>query len=99
MADPAPRADSQLEARINTFELAFRMQTEASTVFDLTKETKETRERYGDTVHGRQLLLTRRLLELQLDVTACDACTRRTAISRMRARVHFFHQPMNLLYG
>ena len=55
--------DAQLEARINTFELAFRMQTEASTVFDLSKETKETRERYGDTVHGRQLLLTRRLIE------------------------------------
>ena len=55
--------DMQLEARINTFELAFRMQTEASTAFDLSKETKETRERYGDTVHGRQLLLTRRLIE------------------------------------
>jgi hypothetical protein len=55
--------DAALEARINTFELAFRMQTEAATVFDLSKETKETRERYGDTVHGRQLLLTRRLIE------------------------------------
>jgi len=55
--------DAQLEARINTFELAFRMQTEAATAFDLSKETKATRDRYGDTVHGRQLLLTRRLIE------------------------------------
>ncbi|MDB5310344.1 MAG: hypothetical protein JWO38_4546 [Gemmataceae bacterium] len=55
--------DPQLEARIGTFELAFRMQLEAAEVFDLSKEKKETRERYGDTVHGRQLLLTRRLIE------------------------------------
>jgi len=55
--------DAQLEARISTFELAFRMQTEASSAFDLSKETKETRERYGESVHGRQLLLTRRLIE------------------------------------
>jgi hypothetical protein len=55
--------DPQLEARIRTFELAFRMQTEAADVFDLSKETKQTRELYGDTVHGRQLLLTRRLIE------------------------------------
>lgn len=55
--------DPQLEARIRTFELAFRMQTEAADVFDLSKETKQTRELYGDTVHGRQLLLARRLIE------------------------------------
>jgi hypothetical protein len=55
--------DVQLEARIATFELAFRMQMEATSVFDLSKETRETRERYGDTVYGRQLLLTRRLIE------------------------------------
>jgi hypothetical protein len=55
--------DAQLEARIRTFELAFRMQSEAAEVFDLSKETKKVREWYGDTVHGRQLLLTRRLIE------------------------------------
>ncbi len=59
----ARKADAQLEARIRTFELAFRMQTEATDAFDLTKETKETRELYGDTTHGRQLLYTRRLIE------------------------------------
>lgn len=55
--------DPQLEARIRTFELAFRMQSEAADVFDLSKETKKVRDWYGDTVIGRQLLLTRRLIE------------------------------------
>ncbi|WP_029629704.1 DUF1501 domain-containing protein [Zavarzinella formosa] len=59
----ARHADAQLEARVRTFELAFRMQGEATDAFDLTKETKETRELYGDTTHGRQLLYTRRLIE------------------------------------
>ena len=55
--------DAALEARINTFELAFRMQTEASAAFDLSHEPKKIREEYGDTVHGQQLLLARRLIE------------------------------------
>ncbi len=59
----ARQADAQLEARLRTYELAFRMQTEATDAFDLTKETKATRALYGDTVHGRQLLYTRRLIE------------------------------------
>lgn len=59
----ARNADPQLEARVRTFELAFRMQTEATDAFDLARETQETRELYGDTTHGRQLLYARRLLE------------------------------------
>src|SRR6185369_2645926 len=60
----AARADdAQLEARIRTFELAFRMQSEATEAFDLSKEPRKVRDAYGDTVHGRQLLLTRRLIE------------------------------------
>jgi hypothetical protein len=55
--------DPQLEARIRTFELAFRMQTEASEVFDISRETSAMRKLYGDTVHGRQMLFTRRLIE------------------------------------
>jgi hypothetical protein len=55
--------DAQLEARIRTFELAFRMQTEAADVFDLTREPKRIREWYGETTIGRQLLLARRLIE------------------------------------
>jgi hypothetical protein len=55
--------DPQLESRIRSFELAFRMQSEATDVFDLTKETKSIRQLYGDTTNGRQLLYTRRLIE------------------------------------
>ena len=55
--------DAALDARIQAFELAFRMQTEASEAFDLGRESQSTRDLYGDTQHGRQLLITRRLLE------------------------------------
>jgi len=56
-------SDPRLEARLASFELAFRMQTAAAEAFDLAGETRETRELYGDTVHGRQLLVARRLVE------------------------------------
>lgn len=59
----ARQQDQMLESRIRTFELAFRMQTDAAEVFDLSKETPATRDRYGHTTHGRQLLYTRRLIE------------------------------------
>ena len=55
--------DAQLESRIRTFELAFRMQTEAADVFDLSREPKAIRNLYGNTMHGRQMLYTRRLIE------------------------------------
>jgi len=55
--------DSLLEARIQSFELAYRMQFEASNVLDLSKEPKYIHEMYGDGLQGRQLLMTRRLLE------------------------------------
>jgi hypothetical protein len=55
--------DAALEARIRTFELAFRMQSEAAEVFDLSRETRKVRDLYGDTTIGRQLLLARRLIE------------------------------------
>jgi arylsulfatase A-like enzyme len=56
-------ADDRLEARIQAFELAFRMQREAEEAFDYRREPLRVRERYGAGVHGRQLLITRRLLE------------------------------------
>jgi hypothetical protein len=59
----APRRDDRLDARIHAFELAFRMQTEASEAFDLSRESAETHELYGSGVHGRQTLIARRLLE------------------------------------
>jgi hypothetical protein len=55
--------DARLEARIESFELAFRMQLEASDAFDLSREPAHVRAAYGDTVHGRQTLIARRLLE------------------------------------
>jgi hypothetical protein len=55
--------DLRLQARIQSFELAYRMQGEAMDAFDLGRETKATRELYGEGTHGRQLLITRRLIE------------------------------------
>jgi hypothetical protein len=55
--------DPQLEARIQSFELAYRMQTEALDTFDVSGESQPTRAMYGDTTYGRQLLIARRLLE------------------------------------
>jgi hypothetical protein len=60
--------DSRLEARIASFELAFRMQKEAPDAFDLQSETRETKALYGidegpTDAFGRQCLLARRLVE------------------------------------
>lgn len=57
------RHDERLEARIQSFELAYRMQSDASEAFDLSREPAYMREMYGDTVHGRQTLMARRLVE------------------------------------
>ena len=57
------RLDTRLDARIATFELAFRMQLEAAEAFDLSRETAASQAMYGETVHGRQTLIARRLLE------------------------------------
>jgi hypothetical protein len=59
----AREGDGALEARIESFELAYRMQGEAAEAFDLAREPAAVRERYGEGVHGRQLLVTRRLIE------------------------------------
>ncbi len=55
--------DAALESRIESYEIAFRMQTEATDAFDLNKEKPETRAAYGNTPTGRQLLVARRLVE------------------------------------
>ncbi len=52
-----------VEAQIQSFELAYRMQMEAADVFDITKEDRNIREMYGNHLYGRQLLIARRLLE------------------------------------
>ncbi len=60
--------DARLEARIETFEMAFRMQAHAPEAFDLAKESKETKALYGvgeepTDEFGRECLLARRLTE------------------------------------
>jgi hypothetical protein len=57
------RRDERLDARIQSFELAFRMQIEAAEAFDLTRESQNTLDMYGSSVHGRQTLIARRLVE------------------------------------
>ncbi len=60
--------DPNLEGRIQSFELAYRMQTEAPIVQDLSKETEETHKMYGldnkvTEDFGRQCLMARRFSE------------------------------------
>jgi hypothetical protein len=55
--------DPRFEARLESFELAFRMQMEATDAFEIGREPAAIREMYGDHVHGRQTLIARRLLE------------------------------------
>ncbi len=60
--------DDELAARIHSYDLAFRMQTEAPHVFDLSGETRQTLELYGIGAqptddYGRRCLLARRLVE------------------------------------
>jgi hypothetical protein len=60
--------DSEQDARIASYELAFKMQSHAAEAVDLSKETKETKALYGLDAKatadlGTRLLLARRLLE------------------------------------
>src|SRR5262249_55039143 len=55
--------DNPLEARIASLEMAFRMQTEAQEVFDLSRESKATRESYGAGAFADACLTARRLAE------------------------------------
>lgn len=60
--------DEELAARIESYELAFRMQTEVPDVIDLKQETRQTLDMYGldapeTKTFGRQCLMARRLVE------------------------------------
>lgn len=60
--------DTELEARIASYELAFRMQAEAPEAVDLSKETAETRALYGldqpeTSEFATRCLIARRLVE------------------------------------
>jgi len=54
--------DPELDARIASYELAYRMQMAAPEAVDLSRESKATREKYGGGF-GEQCLTARRLVE------------------------------------
>ena len=61
-------ADEEFAARINAYDLAFKMQTEAPDILDLSREPQETLDLYGvgaEPTHdyGRRCLLARKLVE------------------------------------
>lgn len=55
--------DEAFDARIQSFELAFKMQTEATDAFDISKEPASVRDSYGTGNQGKQMLIARRLVE------------------------------------
>jgi hypothetical protein len=55
--------DRELEASIQSAEIAYRMQTEAPEIFDISRESPKVRERYGDSDFGRGCLMSLRLVE------------------------------------
>jgi Protein of unknown function (DUF1501) len=55
--------DPQLEGRIQSMEIAYRMQSEAMEAFDLNKEPEQVRARYGEGDFNRGCLIARRLVE------------------------------------
>ncbi|MSV30286.1 MAG: DUF1501 domain-containing protein [Bryobacterales bacterium] len=60
--------DTEFAARINAYDLAFKMQSEAPAVFNLSTESQETLDMYGIGAaptddYGRRCLLARRLIE------------------------------------
>jgi hypothetical protein len=55
--------DAQLEARIQSFELAYRMQMDATDAFDISREPEHIRKMYGEGTQARQILTARRLIE------------------------------------
>ncbi len=60
--------DTEFAARINSYDLAFKMQTEAPAIFDISKEPPETLDLYGigkehTDDYGRRCLLARKVVE------------------------------------
>jgi hypothetical protein len=87
-------ADSELSARIYSYELAYRMQTSAVEAIDIAKESAATRKLYGvdeqpTEYFGRQALMARRLVErgvryVQIFSGAITSSTARRPTSRSR---------------
>lgn len=53
----------ELTARIEAFEMAFKMQTSATEAFDLSRESKKIQSLYGENLFSRHCLTARRLVE------------------------------------
>jgi hypothetical protein len=69
-------ADAELQARIRSYELAYRMQMSAPEALDLSRETAETYSLYGidqetTRIYGQRLLTARRLAERGVRFTLC----------------------------
>jgi len=70
--------DQRLETRIQSFELAFRMQTAGPEIFGLEKESDATKKLYGlddplTAEYGSQLLIARRMVERGVRVVQCNS--------------------------
>jgi uncharacterized protein DUF1501 len=70
------KVDEELETRIQSFEMAFRMQAEAQKVFDVSRESEATKKLYGldnpkTADFGWQCLLARRLAEADVRFIQC----------------------------
>jgi Protein of unknown function (DUF1501) len=55
--------DVMIDSRIQSLELAYRMQSEALEVFDVSNEPQHILDLYGPGVQARQLLIARKLVE------------------------------------
>ncbi|HMO86064.1 MAG TPA: DUF1501 domain-containing protein [Lacipirellulaceae bacterium] len=55
--------DPALESRIESLELAYRMQMEATDAFEISNEPEHIRRLYGEGPQNQQLLIARRLVE------------------------------------
>lgn len=55
--------DARFDARIQSFELASRMQLEAAEAFDISREPEPIRKMYGEGAEARTVLIARRLVE------------------------------------
>ena len=55
--------EAQLESRIQSFELAYRMQMDAADAFDVSREPQHILDMYGKGTQARQILIARRLVE------------------------------------
>jgi hypothetical protein len=92
--------ESALEARIQSFELAFKMQSEAMDAFDISKEPQHIRDLYGDAQHSKDMLIARRLVErgVRFVQVWANGWDHHTAVeTNIRSRAKAIDQPIGAL--